>query len=133
MLPALSTHNRMSRIRLARHQNHLPDLAMSPLTASLFQTLEQHYDQDTWRMHNRIAATRMKRTDRRPPDRRQPEQSRTICGNSRLLRHGSSRVSRLNNILTSPDRSAMQEEYDDDEDDNDETAHCIFDLDLDKS
>jgi len=36
----------------------LPDLSVSPLTASSFRVMEREYDKDTWRMFNRITASR---------------------------------------------------------------------------
>ena len=35
------------------------DFSVSPLTSSSYHTMERFYDQDTWRMHNRIAASRI--------------------------------------------------------------------------
>mmetsp|Transcript_13460 Transcript_13460/g.19808 ORF Transcript_13460/g.19808 Transcript_13460/m.19808 type:complete len:196 (-) Transcript_13460:88-675(-) len=36
----------------------LPDLSVSPLTASSFHVMEREYNNDTWRMYNRIQAAR---------------------------------------------------------------------------
>jgi len=42
--------------------NQLPDLSMSPLTASSYYTMERQYDLDTWRMHNLIAGAKIVRS-----------------------------------------------------------------------
>jgi len=110
-----SSNTRMSKMLVQDQQHsHLPDLSISPLTASSYQTMERLYDQDTWRMHNRITTAR---TDRRQP--------KSIRGDSSLPRNGSSSLSGLNEISQSTHRTAMEEEEDDDED-----ALCIFDLDF---
>lgn len=36
----------------------MPDLSLSPLTASSFHVMEQEYDRDTWRMYRRITTAR---------------------------------------------------------------------------
>ena len=43
-------------------EGSLPDLSVSPLTASSFHVMEREYDRDTWRMFNRITAARNEKT-----------------------------------------------------------------------
>jgi hypothetical protein len=54
-LPVPMSHGSSGR---EHSQPLLLDLRGSPLTASSFQALEREYDQDTWRMYNRISASR---------------------------------------------------------------------------
>ena len=49
-------------LTVAELECSLPDLSVSPLTASSFHVMEREYDRDTWRMFNRITAARTEKT-----------------------------------------------------------------------
>lgn len=61
-LPESPSYAPTNKSRLERVGTFL-DLAVSPLTCSSYHTMERYYDQDTWRMHNRIAASRSDRPE----------------------------------------------------------------------
>lgn len=97
----------------------LPDLSVSPLTASSYQTMEKHYDQDTWRMHNRIAASR---TEQKSYTKKQSTSQDSSLQSAAMLSFKSE-------ILNGGTAKAIIEDHEDDDDDDDEDALCIFDFD----
>lgn len=110
----LQQHNQSSSSLTIR-----PDLAVSPLTASSYQTLERQYDQDTWRMHNRIAASRIERQSYMQQSRKGSQVD------SAAMLNGKNGIPGLNEVS---DDSKGTNNYEG-EDDDDEDALCIFDFD----
>lgn len=63
-LPAESrSYAPTTKSRIERGESSFLDLSVSPLTSSSYHTMERFYDQDTWRMHNLIAASRSYRPE----------------------------------------------------------------------
>jgi hypothetical protein len=94
------------------------DLSVSPLTSSSYHTMERYYDQDTWRMYNRIAASRC--------DLPQVPGTRSYVPSAELSEpfHPSSQSPQ---IIFERDEETVDEDGDDDED------LQMFDLDPDES
>jgi hypothetical protein len=109
---AIASHSSSAQIPL-------PDLSVSPLTASSYQTMEKHYDQDTWRMHNRIAASR---TEQKSYTKKQSTSQDSSLQSAAMLSFKSE-------ILNGGTAKAIIEDHEDDDDDDDEDALCIFDFD----
>jgi hypothetical protein len=107
----------------------LPDLSVSPLTASSFQTMERQYDRDTWRMHHRIASARM--TGDRPmaPTRIRDSPERPALVQRDFFPRTPS-ATKMNEAL---ERGLLKAQEDDGRDEDGEDALCIFDLDLGES
>lgn len=126
----------------------LPDLSISPLTASSYHTMERHYNQDTWRLHTRINAARSHRQIGRTStgfdschglllngtDSIGDHQTSTVAASDLSYRRAlvledflTSLSGRLIAISNSANNSDGEMEHED------EDALCIFELDLGES
>jgi hypothetical protein len=148
-----SSCKRTSPITAQPQESHtsLPDLSISPLTASSYHTMERHYNQDTWRLHTRIKAARSHRqigrtstdfdsshglllngTDSNcdltstPVAAAADLSCRRVLVLQAFLTSLSGRLTELSNSINS-EREMINEK------DEDEDTLCIFDLDLGES